>query len=389
VDINIDQLLARAVKLAKKGTGFVEPNPRVGALVVKDGEIVGEGWHTEYGGPHAEVMALGQAKERARGADLLLTLEPCSTDGKTPPCTDAILACGIRRVVFAVKDPNPKNSGRARHLLMEAGVEVEELHDVPEAQVLIDDFRTYLKGTLPWVILKWAMSADGKVATSLGESKWISSEESRRDAHAERARADAIVVGRVTAQTDDPELTARMVTPRQGHQAIRVVLDSKLTLSPTSKLAMSASDVPTWVYHCSGPESDARREALTALGVRTIQVGVGEGHRLDAVEALRHLRSEGHHRILVEGGPTVHGALLGQGLADWARVYVCPLLIGGLMAPGPVAGMGFPSLEEAVWLSDLHLRVVGEQGSDFVIDGRISNHREDDSRKSKSPRKSH
>ncbi|HMS17001.1 MAG TPA: bifunctional diaminohydroxyphosphoribosylaminopyrimidine deaminase/5-amino-6-(5-phosphoribosylamino)uracil reductase RibD, partial [Planctomycetota bacterium] len=289
----------------------------------------------------------------------------------------------------AVKDPNPKNSGRARHLLMEAGVEVEELHDVPEAQVLIDDFRTYLKGTLPWVILKWAMSADGKVATSLGESKWISSEESRRDAHAERARADAIVVGRVTAQTDDPELTARMVTPRQGHQAIRVVLDSKLTLSPTSKLAMSASDVPTWVYHCSGPESDARREALTALGVRTIQVGVGEGHRLDAVEALRHLRSEGHHRILVEGGPTVHGALLGQGLADWARVYVCPLLIGGLMAPGPVAGMGFPSLEEAVWLSDLHLRVVGEQGSDFVIDGRISNHREDDSRKSKSPRKSH
>jgi diaminohydroxyphosphoribosylaminopyrimidine deaminase/5-amino-6-(5-phosphoribosylamino)uracil reductase len=386
VDINIDQLLARAIKLAKKGTGFVEPNPRVGALVVKDGEIVGEGWHTEYGGPHAEVVALGQAKERARGADLIVTLEPCSVVGKTPPCTDAILACGIRRVIIAHKDPNPKNSGRAKHILREAGVEVEELHDVPEAAILINDFRTYLKGTLPWVILKWAMSADGKVATSMGESKWISSEESRREAHSERARADAVIVGRVTAQKDDPELTARMVKPRDGHQAVRVVLDSKLMLSPTSKLAMTASETPTWVFHCSGPDADARREALNALGVRTIQVGAGEGHRLDAVEALRHLRAEGLHRILVEGGPTVHGALLGQGLADWARVYVCPLLIGGLMAPGPVAGMGFPNLKQAVWLSDLHLRVVGDQGSDFVIDGRISNHREDDSRSSISRR---
>lgn len=378
VDINIDQLLSRAIKLARKGTGFVEPNPRVGALVVKDGEIVGEGWHTEYGGPHAEAMALQAAKERARGADLLLTLEPCSTSGKTPPCIDAILACGIRRVVYAQRDPNPLNGGKARRILEDAGVEVEELPESEAASALIHDFKTYLRGSLPWVILKWAMSADGKVATAKGESKWISSEASRRESHAERARADAVLVGRGTAQLDNPELTARHVKPRPGHQAVRVVFDSKLSLSPTSNIAMTASEVPAWVYHCSGPESDVRRTALEALGVKTVPVGPGDGdgHRLDPVEALRHLRSNGLHRVFVEGGPTVHGTLLKKGLADWVRVYVCPLLIGGVTAPGPVAGLGFESLGKAVWLADLHLRVVGDPGSDFVIDGRITNHRE-------------
>lgn len=378
VETSIDVLLERAIRLAKKGTGFVEPNPRVGALVVKDGEVVGEGWHREYGGAHAEVVALTAAGEAARGADLVVTLEPCSSHGKTEPCTDAIITCGIKRVLFAAPDPSSENGGQARKVLEDAGVEVQQLEmsdAVAAAADLITDFKTYQEGTLPWVVLKWAMSADGKVATVTGDSRWISSEDSRKEVHQERARADVVMVGRATVRTDDPELTVRMCETN-GHVAVRAVLDSGLHLEPTSKLVMSAGEVPTWVFHCAGPEADDRRAALEALGVKVVAVPQGDGGRLDPAEALRHLREAGLHRVLVEGGPTVHGALLSGGLADWARVYVCPLLLGGITAPGPVAGAGFPTLDDAVWLSDLHLRIVGERASDFVIEGRIGNHRE-------------
>jgi diaminohydroxyphosphoribosylaminopyrimidine deaminase/5-amino-6-(5-phosphoribosylamino)uracil reductase len=370
---NVDALLERAVKLARRGTGLVEPNPRVGALVLRHGEVVGEGWHREYGGPHAEVVALGQAGERARGADLFLTLEPCSTHGKTDPCTDAIIATGIQRVIYAVADPNPRNGGRARAILAEAGIAVEELPPSPAALELLADFRHYQRRTLPWVILKWAMTADGKVCTTRGDSRWIASEESRREGHAERRRADAVVVGRATVRVDDPELTVRMVEP--GHRrAVRVVLDSNLHLDPTCKLIQSAQDHPTWVIHCAGAEAEGRRAAIEALGARTVRVPPSPSGRLDLRAALAFLRSEDLHRILVEGGPTVHGALLSEGLADWARVYVAPLLVGGITAPGPVAGPGFPSLDQAVWLQDTYLRIVGHNGSDLALEGRISRH---------------
>ena len=373
VEAEIDQVLERAIRLARKGAGFVEPNPLVGAVVVKDGEVGGEGWHREYGGPHAEVVALTAAGEDARGADLVVTLEPCSTKGKTDPCTDAIIACGIKRVLFAVPDPSRENGGHSREVLEDAGIEVIALamsDAVAAAGELIKDFVAYRSGTLPWVVLKWAMSADGKVATVTGDSRWISSEDSRREVHEERRRADAVVVGRATVRTDDPELTVRMCEGN-GHVAVRGVLDSGLHLDPTCKLAMSAGDVPTWVFHCAGEEADDRRAALEALGVRVIGVAPGTGGRLNLKEALAHLRSAGLHRILVEGGPTVLGALLSEGLADWARVYVCPMLIGGITAPGPVAGAGFPTIDDAAWLSDLHLRIVGSPASDFVIEGRI------------------
>lgn len=371
--LDLERLVERAVKLARKGTGYVEPNPRVGALVVRDGEVVGEGYHREYGGPHAEVMALSAAGERARGADLVLTLEPCSVTGKTPPCTDAIITTGIKRVYYAAGDPSPENGGRATRVLQEAGVEVQEVEATQAATGLIDDFRTYLRGALPWVILKWAMSADGKVATMSGDSRWISSEESRREVHEERARADAIVVGRVTIKTDNPHLTNRN-GGRKG-DPVRVILDSGLHLDPSSHVALTANETPTWVFHRSTPDLQKRRAALEALGVRILEVPRGEGGRLDPAEALRSLRREGLHRVLVEGGPTVHGALITAGLADWVRIYVAPLIIGGITAPGPVAGTGFTSLEEAVWLKDAHLRVVGgSSGSDFVMEGRVTNH---------------
>jgi diaminohydroxyphosphoribosylaminopyrimidine deaminase/5-amino-6-(5-phosphoribosylamino)uracil reductase len=366
-------LSVRAVKLAKRGTGLVEPNPRVGALVIRDGEVVGEGFHREYGGPHAEVMALLSAGERARGAELFVTLEPCSTTGKTDACTQAIIATGIRRVLFSCPDPNPKNGGRARGVLESAGIEVVQVEAEPEAQELIQDFSRYLKRTLPWVILKWAMTADGRVATVAGDNRWITSEESRRECHEERRRCDAVLVGRATVKTDDPELTVRMGV--EGRSPTRVIFDSGLHLDPASKVALTAAEVPTWVLHA--PDVDrARTFALEALGVRLFEVPKGEAGRIDPIAALRRLRAEGLHRILVEGGPTVHGALFADRVADWARIYVAPLLVGGITAPGPIAGAGCPTLEDAVWLSDVRVRVVSPRGSDLVIEGRITNHRE-------------
>jgi diaminohydroxyphosphoribosylaminopyrimidine deaminase/5-amino-6-(5-phosphoribosylamino)uracil reductase len=375
LDYDVDALLERAIRLARMGTGRVEPNPRVGALVIRGASVVGEGYHSSYGGPHAEVQALRDAGEAARGADLLVTLEPCSTEGRTGPCTDAIIATGIRRVIFAESDPSAANGGRARAVLEEAGIEVMQLPAGDAQSQLIADFRTYEKGTLPWVVLKWAMTADGKVATVSGESRWISSEQSREEVHEERARCDAVLVGRATVKADDPELIVRL-EGYEGRQPVRVVLDSGLHIEPTSKLAMTASTVPTWVFHCASGAYSERHQALEALGVRVLEVPPGEGGRLDPAEALRTLRREGLNRILVEGGPTVHGALVAGGLADWARVYVAPVIVGGITAPGPVAGPGFPSLREAVWLEDVHLRIAGRGGSDFVVEGRIGNHRE-------------
>ncbi len=372
---NHASLIDRAVQLAKRGTGMVEPNPRVGAVVVRNGEIVGEGWHRAFGGAHAEVMALNAAGVKSRGADLILTLEPCSAHGKTEPCTDAIIATGIKRVFFAMTDPNPVNGRRARDVLTEAGIEVVELGATPATEDLLKDFTAYMRGTLPWVVLKWAMTVDGKVATAGGDSRWISSEESRAEVHAERQRSDVVLVGRATVKSDDPMLTAR-TNGSNRRQPVRVVLDSGLHLDPAAQIVQTASEVPTWVFHCSGPEADDRRHALEAFQVRTIAVGTGDDGRLNLCEALQLLRREGLHRIFVEGGPTVHGAMLSQGLADWARVYISPLLVGGITAPSPVAGPGFQSLTEAVWLKDVHVRVVGDHGSDLLMEGRIGNHRE-------------
>jgi diaminohydroxyphosphoribosylaminopyrimidine deaminase/5-amino-6-(5-phosphoribosylamino)uracil reductase len=318
-------------------------------------------------------MALKAAGERARGADLLVTLEPCSTVGKTEACTQAIIATGIRRVLYACPDPNPKNGGQARAVLESAGIEVVHLDPAPEVLELVQDFKRYVSRTLPWVILKWAMTADGKVATVAGDSRWISSEESRREGHEERRRSDAVLVGRATVKTDDPELTVRMGV--EGRNPTRVIFDSGLHLDPASKVALTAAEIQTWVLHA--PDVDtARKPALEALGVRLCEIPKGAQGRIDPVEALRFLRRQGLHRILVEGGPTVHGALFNDRLADWARIYIAPLLVGGITAPGPLAGAGCPTLEDAVWLSDVRVRAVSPRGSDLVIEGRITNHRE-------------
>lgn len=373
---DLEALLERATALALRGTGYVEPNPRVAAMVLRDGEIIAEGWHREYGGPHAEIVALEKAGEAARGADLLVTLEPCTTRGKTPPCVGAIVKAGIKRVWYAAEDPNPIHRGKAIAELEKEGISCQQVPGHATGDALLESFRAYLEGELPWTVLKWAMSADGKVATVTGDSRWITSEESRTEVHKERARADAVLVGRATVATDDPMLDVRHGVRGDRDQPTRVVLDSGLHIDPKARLVQTARDIPTFVIHAAGKESAERRAALEEHGVRVFSTPQGEDGRVDPVEALRILRREGLHRVLIEGGPTVHGAMLTRGLGAWARVYVAPLVVGGITAPGPVAGPGFPTLGDSVWLDDLKLRIVEDGGSDFAVEGRLRNFRE-------------
>src|SRR5438270_8461490 len=249
-----DKWMARALDLAERGRGHVEPNPLVGAVVVRDGRVVGEGWHQRYGGPHAEVHALAAAGEAARGATLYVTLDPCCHHGKTPPCTDAVLRAGIRRVVAAMSDPFPQVAGRGAVLLRAAGLIVECGLGEAEARRLNAPYLKLLATGRPYVHAKWAMSLDGKIATSTGDSQWISSDESRRRVHALRGRMDAIIIGSGTARNDDPLLTVRPPGPRTP---TRIVLSSSGSLSPTSRLLTTLPEAPVCVVTAALPDSPA------------------------------------------------------------------------------------------------------------------------------------
>src|SRR5581483_10404701 len=233
--------MARALELAELGRGYVEPNPLVGCIVVQGAEVIGEGWHRRFGGPHAEIDALAVAGHRAKGGTLVVTLEPCCHWGKTPPCTKAVIAAGIRRVVVAQRDPFPAVSGGGIDELRAAGIEVEVGVREDEARILNAPYLKLLETGRPWIIAKWAMSLDGKLATRTGHSQWISGDKSRRVAHAMRGRVDAVLVGRGTVEADDPLLTARPVGPRV---ATRIVLDSRATLSSDSQLVRTVEAAP-------------------------------------------------------------------------------------------------------------------------------------------------
>jgi diaminohydroxyphosphoribosylaminopyrimidine deaminase/5-amino-6-(5-phosphoribosylamino)uracil reductase len=318
-------LMRRALDLASRGAGHVEPNPQVGAVVVApDGAIVGEGWHAVYGGPHAEVAALAAAGPAARGATLHVTLEPCCHHGKTPPCTAAIIAAGIARVVVAAGDPFPAVAGRGIAALRAAGIAVETGALEAEACRMIAPFRKLVETGTPWVIAKWAMSLDGRLAAAPGADRWISSPESRALVHALRGRIDAIAVGIGTVLGDDPLLTARPPGPRQP---LRIVLDSTARLPLTAALVRTAREVPVLV--AAGPAADAARVgALREAGCEVWQ-GAAEA----PIERLRELLGElGRRRItnlMVEGGPAVLRTLFAAGAADEIQAFVAPRVIGG------------------------------------------------------------
>jgi diaminohydroxyphosphoribosylaminopyrimidine deaminase / 5-amino-6-(5-phosphoribosylamino)uracil reductase len=354
-------MMARALELARKGQGRVEPNPMVGAVVVRDGKIVGEGYHQVYGGPHAEVFALQQAGELARGATLYVTLEPCCHHGKTPPCTDAIIHAGIREVVAAGSDPFPQVSGGGFSKLASAGVQVRIGVMRQEAEQLNSPYYKLVRIGLPYVIAKWAMTLDGKIATASGESKWISGEESRRKVHELRGRVDGILVGIGTVLADDPLLTARPEGPRI---ATRIVLDTHLKTPMTSQLVKTARHAPVLLVHAS---NDNRHVAeMSGTGCECLRIDASS--RTETVDQL--LKELGKRRmtnLLVEGGAAVLGSFFDAEAVDEVWAFVAPKWIGNSAAKGPLSGIGVNSISPITQLESV---TVEQFGQDALIRGR-------------------
>jgi diaminohydroxyphosphoribosylaminopyrimidine deaminase/5-amino-6-(5-phosphoribosylamino)uracil reductase len=353
--------MQRALDLAERGRGFVEPNPLVGAVVVRDEHVVGEGWHERYGGPHAEVHALTAAGEAARGATLYVTLEPCCHHGKTPPCTDAVLRAGIRRAVAALADPFPQVAGRGAAILRAAGLDVEIGLGEAEARRQNAPYLKLLATGHPYVHAKWAMTLDGKIATRTGDSKWISGDASRGLVHQLRGRMDAIVVGIGTALADDPLLTVR---PPGARTPTRIVLDSQARLSAMSRLAATARETPILIV-TGGNLAAERAVQLEHVGCSLFALPAEQGR--PAVPAL--LSELGRRRmtnVLIEGGSEVLGSFLDAGAIDEVHVFVAPRLAGGSAARTPVGGHGVDRITDAVTLTNWDVRPVG---SDLYIHG--------------------
>lgn len=348
--------MKRAIQLAKKGIGTTHPNPRVGAVVVNHGVVVGEGWHERAGGPHAEIVALQKAGHRARGATLYVTLEPCAARGRTPPCTDAILHAGIRRVVYASTDPNPEMAGGGKML---AAYDVEVTGGVlaAEADALNAPFFHFVRTGLPYVTAKAAISLDGRLATRTGHSQWISGEASRRHAHRLRAASDAIIIGAGTLMKDNPSLTVRLAR-RRGDAPLRVVLCFETPkFFPECKLL--GGDAPTRFYVRSINEHTQRwREA-----------GVEVGRATSLPSVLQHLAGDGRLAVLLEGGGILHAAFLESRFVSEFVLYQAPLLIGGRDAVPLVGGSGVETVDQAPRLVDIKRRKLGD---DQLIQGRVS-----------------
>lgn len=355
--------MRRALELAVLGQGYVEPNPMVGCVIAQGAEIIGEGWHRGFGQPHAEIEALRLAGARAFGATMVLTLEPCCHWGKTPPCTKAIIGAGLRRVVVAQEDPFAEVAGKGLAELRAAGIEVQVGVLEAEARRVNAPYLKLLQTGRPWLIAKWAMSLDGKTATRTGSSRWISTPEARAVVHRLRGRVDAILIGRGTAQTDDPLLTARPPGPRT---AVRIVADSRAKLDCASQLVRTAREVPVLV--AVGPEAseaDRRRLAEAGCEVLVCQADSPAG-RLDKL--LEELGRRRMTNVLVEGGGRLLGTLLDAGWIDEVHVFIAPKLFGGQTAPSPIAGQGIAQIASAFQLDSPQWR---ELAGDLYLSGRI------------------
>ena len=363
--------LARAIELARNGADAVRPNPVVGAVVARDGRVLGEGWHEAYGAAHAEVNAIEACGlEDLSEATLYVSLEPCCHEGKTPPCTDAILQAGLRRVVVGSDDPTEKASGRGLGMLRDEGVDVVvadgELAE--RARLLNQAFRKHARTGRPWVLFKSAMTLDGKVATRTGDSKWISGERSRGLAHRWRASVDAVVVGIGTALADDPQLTARPDGPpaELARQPRRVVFDTLARLPPGSQLVAAAGDVPLTVV-ASRAAARADTDALEAAGAQVL-VATGENEPARVRSALDQLGALGVASVLLEGGPHLAGAFLDADEIDEIRLFLAPLLLGGSSARDPLEGQGVERISEALHALTFDCERIGE---DMLISARL------------------
>ena len=321
-----ESLMRRALALAKKGEGRVEPNPMVGCVIVRDGRIIGEGYHRRFGCPHAEIEALKSCTRNPRGATVYVSLEPCCHHGKTPPCTHALIRAGVTRVVTPLRDPNPAVNGKGLQQLRAAGIAITTGVLAHEAAVVLAPFLTRLRLGRSYVIAKWAQSLDGRLITPPGQSKWISCEASRRLVHRLRARVDAVLVGVGTVLADDPLLTARGVPLRR--RALRVVLDSKLRTPLSAKLVASTRTTPTLILTTAQSLKTRKAQQLKRKGVELVACKARSG-RLVLGDCLSHLAERGVTNLLVEGGPTVLRAMLMARLVDEAWAFVAPGFMGG------------------------------------------------------------
>jgi len=359
-----ERMMVRALELAERGLGRVEPNPAVGAVITRGETIVGEGHHPFFGGPHAEVNALRAAGDRARGATLYVTLEPCCHQGKTPPCTDAVISAGIERVVVAMQDPYPEVAGSGLARLREAGLKVEVgLCERRAMRLNAGYVKLHLRGQ-PFFIAKWAMTLDGKIATAAGDSKWISSAQSRELVHQVRDRVDAVMIGVRTAVRDDPLLTCRLPG---GRSPRRIVLDGRARLPLDSRLVTTAAEAPLWVV-CGDSAPSDRTDALERAGCRVVRMPENE-HRVDVLSLARTLGAERLTHVLVEGGGEVLGSLFDARLVDRVMVFVAAKLLGGKEAPTAVGGAGVKFVEKAWTVTDVSVTHVG---GDVLIEGDVS-----------------
>ncbi len=352
--------MRKAIDLARLGEGYTSPNPLVGAVVVKDGRLIGQGYHQKRGEAHAERNALAACREDPAGATVYVTLEPCCHQGKTPPCTEALIEAGIARVVIGSRDPNPKVSGGGVLALYKAGIQVVEDFLREECDRLNPFFFHYIQSGFPYVTLKYAMSADGKIAARNGTSQWITGPSAREHLHRLRHRHRAIMVGSGTVLQDDPRLTCRLPN---GRSPLRIICDRRLRIPLESQICRSAEEVPTIIATHNPPPG--KRAILEAMGVKIWEIPLDENQMLDMKALLEALGREEVDSILVEGGGTLAGSLLSQGLINGLCCFIGPKLLGGEGAKTPIGGLGAADITKALLLSDPEVKTF--PGGDVLL----------------------
>ena len=350
------EYMLRAISLAKKGEGWTNPNPMVGAVIVKDGRIIGEGYHKKYGELHAERNAFASLKESAKGATMYVTMEPCCHYGKTPPCTQAIIEHEIGKVVIGSKDPNPKVSGKGVQILKEAGISVEENFLREECDKLNPIFFHYIRTKMPYVVMKYAMTLDGKIATKTGESKWITGKEAREEVQHMRHRYMGIMVGIGTVLADDPMLNVRA---KDKKSPVRIICDSKLRIKEDSQIVKTAFNQRTIVIYADSQNIQEKLERLHSLGVETLYCP-DERNQIDLKKLMIYLGNEGIDSILLEGGGKLNDSAVRAGIVKEVQAFIAPKLFGGVNSKTPIEGIGVNLPSEAVRLKYIDICQIGE-----------------------------
>lgn len=363
------RFMQMALELAARGRGLTSPNPMVGAVVVNEQTVVGQGYHQAAGGPHAEVHAIDAAGEKARGATLYVNLEPCNHTGRTPPCTLKIIAAGIRRVVIGMRDPNPGVAGGGAEFLERHGIEVRQGVCAPEAEALNEVFIKFIQTGRPFVIAKCAATLDGRIATRTGDSRWVTGEDARAFVHELRQSVDAIMVGVGTIAADDPHLTTRRAAGA-SRDPVRVVLDTHARIPVSARVIRHASPADTLVVTGPGMDADAKRR-IARRGVQVIEAAVREG-RIDLELLMRQLGDRGLTSVLIEGGSRVLASAFRDGVVDKACFFFAPLITGGDDGIPVCRGKGVDRMRESIRLVRITTRRFGD---DILIEGYVPNNR--------------